>query len=92
MSYTNFGVNNKNYYYLGQSLSYWSSYQISNEPIFPVKLIERFYVLPKYDLYVDFICVWQRVSETQSEVSTNFKTDGPLEKKLNSNGYTTFIN
>jgi len=92
MSYSNFGENNKNYYYLGQSLSYWSSYQISNEPVFPVKLIERFYILPKYDSFVDFICVWQRVDEPQIEVSTHFKTDGPLEKKLNDNGYITFIN
>jgi len=92
MSYSNFGENNKNYYYLGQSLSYWSSYQISNEPIFPVKLIERFYVLPKYDSFVDFICVWKRVPEPQTEVSTNIKTNGPLEQRLNSNGYITFIN
>jgi hypothetical protein len=92
MSYSNFGENNKNYYYLGQSLSYWSSYQVSNEPVFPVKLIERFYILPKYDSFVDFICIWQRVNESQTEVSTHFKTDGLLEKKINSNGYITFIN
>lgn len=92
MSYSNFGENNKNYYYLGQSLSYWSSYQVSTEPVFPVKLIERFYILPKYDSFVDFICVWQKVDEPQIDVSTHFKTDGPLEKRLNDNGYITFIN
>ena len=92
MSYSPLGQNNKNYYYLGQSLSYWSSYQMSNELIFPVKLIERFYILPKYDSYVDFICVWQRVNETQTEINSSFKTNGPLEQKLNSNGYKTVIN
>jgi len=76
----------------GQALSYWSSFQIFNEPIFPVKVVETFHILPKNDIWIDFICVWQRVNEKQTDivVSNNISQNiGILEKKLNDNNFIT---
>ena len=76
----------------GQALSYWSSFQFSNEEVFPVKVIETFHILPKNDPWLDFICVWERVNEKQTEiiVSTNISQNiGILEKALNNNAFNT---
>jgi SAM-dependent methyltransferase len=76
----------------GQALSYWSSFQFSNELVFPVKVIETFHILPKNDIWVDWVCVWERVDEKQTDivvsdiVSNNI---GILEKLLNDNNYKT---
>ena len=76
----------------GQALSYWSSFQFLNEPIFPVKVVETFHILPKNDIWVDFVCVWERVDEKQTDivVSNNiYQNIGILEKKLNDNNFNT---
>jgi hypothetical protein len=76
----------------GQALAYWSSYQSSNEPVFPVKVIETFHILPKKNIWVDFVCVWQRVDETQTDITvskTISQTTGTLEKELNGNQFPT---
>lgn len=76
----------------GQALSYWSSFQFSNEEVFPVKVIETFHILPKHHNWLDFVCVWERVDEKQTEiiVSTNISQNiGILEKALNDNNFNT---
>jgi len=68
----------------GQALAYWSGFQMSNETVYPVKVIETFNVLG--NVWNDFICVWQRTDtkETQITVHSNvLKTIGILEKKIN---------
>jgi SAM-dependent methyltransferase len=76
----------------GQALSYWSSYQISNEPIFPVKVVETFHILPKNDIWLDFVCVWKRVDEPTKEITVSreiVNTIGPLETEINRNDCKT---
>lgn len=76
----------------GQALAYWSGKQISNEKIFPVKVIETFNVLG--DVWNDFVCVWKRVNDDDAEKSIVVHDDiinnvGILEKKINSYGLKT---
>jgi SAM-dependent methyltransferase len=76
----------------GQALSYWSSYKISTEPVFPVKVVETFHILPKNDVWIDFVCVWKRVEEEQKDIVVNneiVKNIGILEISLNKNGFKT---
>jgi len=76
----------------GQALSYWSSYQFANEPVFPVKVVETFHIMPKNDVWIDFICVWQRVEEKQIDilVSNSISNNiGILQKTLNDNNFKT---
>tara|TARA_Y100000389_G_scaffold42461_1_gene37178 strand:- start:1174 stop:1869 length:696 start_codon:yes stop_codon:yes gene_type:complete len=76
----------------GQALSYWSSFQLSNEPIFPVKVVETFHILPKNDYWLDFVCVWKRVNEKQTDITvseTILKNIGILEKALNNINFKT---
>ena len=76
----------------GQALAYWSGKQISNEQIYPVKVIETFNVVG--DCWNDFICVWKRVSMenieqniiVQSEILNNI---GILERTINNYGLQT---
>lgn len=70
----------------GQALSYWSSFQFSNEAVFPVKVVETFHILPKDDVWCDFVCVWQRVDEKQTEIIVShniYQNVGILENSLN---------
>jgi SAM-dependent methyltransferase len=76
----------------GQALSYWSSYQNSDEEVFPVKVVETFHILPKRDIWIDFVCIWERVDEKQTDivVSKNILENmGILEKSLNNNNFYT---
>lgn len=76
----------------GQALSYWSSFQFSNEHVFPVKVVETFHILPKKDGWCDFVCVWERVDEKQSDIVVSkiiFENIGILEKMLNDNKFYT---
>jgi len=75
----------------GQALAYWSSYKFENSPIFSVKLKETFYIYPKDDKWKDFICVFQRTDEKQTEivVSESLKNEmTPLKSMLINNGFT----
>jgi len=75
-----------------QALAYWSSYQIlQDEEIYNVKIEETFYVYPKGDKWKDFVCIWKRTNEKQSEiiVSEDIKNKiGPLKQKLLDNNFT----
>jgi len=51
----------------GQALAFWSGKQISNEPIYPVKVIETFNILG--DCWNDFVCVWKRVNIEDKETN-----------------------
>uniref|UniRef100_A0A6C0APU4 Methyltransferase type 11 domain-containing protein n=1 Tax=viral metagenome TaxID=1070528 RepID=A0A6C0APU4_9ZZZZ len=76
----------------GQALSYWSSYKFSNEQVFPVKVVETFHILPKRDMWLDFICVWKATDEIQKDITVSKSISqniGILEKTLNDNGYKT---
>jgi len=76
----------------GQALSYWSSYQFSNEPIYPVKVVETFHISPKRDIWQDFVCVWKRTDEVQTDIlvpASLSQTVGVLQKALNDNEYIT---
>ncbi len=76
----------------GQALAYWSSYQTSNETVFPVKVVETFHILPKNDIWIDFVCVWKRVDEKQTEITVSpviTQTMGALEKRLNDAQFKT---
>jgi len=76
----------------GQALAYWSGKQISNETIYPVKVVETFNVLG--DVWNDFVCVWQRVNIeniekniiVHSEIINNI---GILEQTINNYGLCT---
>jgi SAM-dependent methyltransferase len=90
--HTHPGDNWRFYSDAGQALAYWSSYQITNEPVFPVKVVETFHILPKCDIWIDFVCVWERVDEKQREIIVSndvSKTIGKLQKALNNDNFNT---
>jgi len=76
----------------GQALAYWSGKQISNEPIYPVKVVETFNVLG--DFWNDFVCVWQRVNIENIETNIIVHNEiinniGILEQTINNYGLHT---
>lgn len=73
----------------GQALAYWSSYKMGNEDVYPVKVVETFHVLPLKDIWIDFICVWERVDEKQTEITVSNDISnniGKLEESIRSKG------
>jgi len=68
----------------GQALAYWSGKTIDGTS-YPVKLEETFHVLPKTDIWIDFVSVWKRVDfkeesiKLKDEVRMNY---GPLRKAV----------
>jgi SAM-dependent methyltransferase len=73
----------------GQALAYWSGYKYGNEEIYPVKVIETFHILPKKDMWTDFVCVWKRVDTVDKEILVSkdiINNSGKMEKYLNDNG------
>ena len=76
----------------GQALAYWSGIQLGNEEIFPVKVAETFHILPKDDIWIDFICIWERVIEKETNITIDkelCENIGFLEKSLNNNKIET---
>ena len=76
----------------GQALAYWSGKQVSNEKIYPVKVLETFTVLGEW--FNDFICVWKRVNIENVESSIVVHEDvlntiGILEQTINNYGLET---
>jgi SAM-dependent methyltransferase len=73
----------------GQALAYWSGKQVSDEEVFPVKVVETFHTLGAWH---DFICVWKR-----TQVKEEYITIQPdildkidiLEKRVNEYGLKT---
>jgi len=76
----------------GQALAYWSGVQINNEIVYPSKVIETFHILPLKDIWCDFVCVWQRVTNKETSITiprTISETVGILEQTLHIKGLTT---
>ena len=76
----------------GQALAYWSGKQLSNETIYPVKVVETFNVLG--ESWNDFVCVWQRVDIENIEKNIIVNNEiinniGILEKTINNYGLQT---
>ena len=76
----------------GQALAYWSGKQMSNETVYPVKVIETFNVLG--DVWNDFVCVWKRVNIEDAEKDIIVNCDilnnvGKLEETINNYGLQT---
>jgi SAM-dependent methyltransferase len=74
----------------GQALSYWSGIQISNEDVYPVKVVETFNVLG--DVWNDFVCVWKRCDEKETNIIIQndiLNNIGILEKSINNEGLKT---
>lgn len=76
----------------GQALAYWSGKQISNETIYPVKVVETFNVLG--EIWNDFVCVWQRVNLENIEKNIIVHNEiinniGILEQTINNYGLQT---
>lgn len=75
----------------GQALSYWSGYQMGDEKVYPVSIEETFFIYPLNDLWIDFVCIWKRIEEKESNiiVSDEIKNKvGPLKQKLIDNNFT----
>ena len=77
----------------GQALAYWSGKTFDGKS-WPVKVVETFHVMPKDDIWVDYVCIWQRTTETQTRIvlSSELKQSvGLLRQALHENGYTTKV-
>jgi len=76
----------------GQALAYWSGKQMFNETVYPTKVVETFNILGDPCDFNDFVCVWKRVEEKETEIiiQPNIeKTIGILEKMINKEGLQT---
>jgi SAM-dependent methyltransferase len=76
----------------GQALAYWSGIQLSNETVYPVKVMESFHILPVNDIWTDFICVWQRVNTKENNITISqdiINNNGLLERLLHLNNVNT---
>ena len=74
----------------GQALAYWSGKHMSNETIYPVKVIETFNVVG--DIWNDFVCVWQRTENIEKNITVSesiINHIGILEQTINSKGLNT---
>jgi predicted SAM-dependent methyltransferase len=69
----------------GQALAFWSGKQLSNEVVFPVKVIESFHMNQSY--WKDWVCIWQRteIPETSITISSEvLNTIGNAQKNVSS--------
>jgi len=74
----------------GQALAYWSGKQISNETVYPVKVVETFNVLG--NVWNDFVCVWKRTEDKETSITVHadiLNKKGILEQSINKKGYQT---
>ena len=58
---------------------------MADETVYPMKVVETFHILPFYDIWIDFVCVWKRVDEIQNEITVSKEISdkqGPLQKEL----------
>lgn len=75
----------------GQALAYWSGKTLDGKS-YPVKVEETFHILPKNDVWIDFVSVWKRVDEKDENIRLNSKVRtniGPLRKALTDANYKT---
>ena len=73
----------------GQALAYWSGKTI-NGSSYPVRVEETFHLLPKNDVWIDFVCVWKRTQEKDDNIRMSDEVRmkyGPLRKALVDNGF-----
>jgi SAM-dependent methyltransferase len=76
----------------GQALAYWSSYKLSEYDSYHMKVVETFHIVPKNDVWMDFVCVWQRTDEEQTEIIVSeliSQNIGLLQNKLHQNNFET---
>ena len=90
--HTHPGDNWRFYSDAGQALAFWSGKQISNENIYPVKVVETFNVLG--DVWNDFVCIWKRVNieNIEKKIIVNneiINNIGILEQTINNYGLKT---
>jgi SAM-dependent methyltransferase len=71
----------------GQALAYWSGFQMSNETVYPVKVVETFHILKVP--WMDYVCIWQKCEEKTDQIVTPKLPVGPLETLLNEAGWKT---
>lgn len=75
----------------GQALAYWSG-KIFDGKSYPTKVEETFHILPKTDVWIDFVTVWKRIEKSETEIvlpnATRFN-EGPLRHALHSTGFST---
>jgi SAM-dependent methyltransferase len=89
--HTHPGDNWRFYSDAGQALAYWSGKELDGNA-WPVKVEETFHILPKNDIWIDFICIWKRTEnkETNIIISDEIRyKQGSLNNALNKVGYTT---
>jgi SAM-dependent methyltransferase len=75
----------------GQALAYWSGKELDGKSC-PVKVVETFHILPKNDIWTDFICIWQRTDSKETEITLSneiINKQGPLKIALHGSGFTT---
>jgi SAM-dependent methyltransferase len=76
----------------GQALAFWSGTPLSTEEVHPMKVIETFHVLPIADIWTDFVCVWQRVTERETEITVSPRVSnriGKLRERIHSKSVKT---
>ena len=73
----------------GQALAYWSGKQVSNEEVFPVKVVETFHMVGPWH---DFICVWKRCEIKEENITVQpdiLNKIGDLERRINFKKFKT---
>lgn len=91
------GDNWRFYFDAGQALAYWSGYKMSNEEVYPVRVVETFNILPLNrlslnDNWIDFVCVWERVHEKETNITISndiINNIGILEQSIQFKGLKT---
>jgi SAM-dependent methyltransferase len=77
----------------GQALAFWSGKKMYEEEIVnPVKVLETFHILPIKDVWIDFICIFERVNNIDCEIIIRKEvsdTFGLLRNKLKQNKINT---
>lgn len=74
----------------GQALAYWSSISYNNENIHPVCVKETFFIYHPGQIWIDFVCIWERTSTKQTDIvlRDEIKNNiGPLKQKLIDNDF-----
>lgn len=86
------GDNYRFYPDTGQALAYWSAKEFKGK-IHPVIVEEVFLVYPISDIWVDFVCVWKRVEDSEQVtqiVDDSIKSKiGPIRQALAKQGCKT---
>lgn len=84
MYHTYPGDNWRFYSDAGQALAYWSGKTIEGKN-YPVEVVETFHIYPLGDMWIDFVCVWKRVTIPQKEIVVSEQirnTIGPIHSIL----------